>query len=304
MGGSQLKKVFLMLALTLFLFSISACSSAAPPAAVPETPASANKATPIAHSGEISAPLEPSANIFHTPEIAFAFQEKKPLSMTPLQAVKKGAVEKIVFSEQTVNQGMFQGFYRKKDIDEPQNIYSYIEIGGTRYDLGQIAYGEDNILAGESGNFRFSEPDFKLDISGAAVYRQYKTYGAKYDAVAYYTIENGIPIFLCEITGVTGYADYDASGVMSVLSTDRAVPFTEYTVNKFDLSDKTLHFTSLTELLSCDGIYYEEEHGRLFFTFHKPTGSNWVNPEDGCVYSFADGVFLLRYIPANVTQVQ
>jgi predicted heme/steroid binding protein len=253
-------------------------------------------------NGLEAASAETPANGAYSTEIAFAFHDKKALYSAPLQILDDSVIRDIIFSEQTIDSDIAQGFYRKAYDDEPQNIYSYIEVDGKKYDIGQVAYGEDGTLANGFGNFQFLKSNFNLDVSNADIYQQYKIYGAAYDAVAYYTIEDGAPIFLCEIPGVIAYSDYDMSGVTAILSTDRAAPYTEYTVNKLNLYDNILQFTKLSELLDCDGVYYDDERGgrgALFFTYHMPSDSNQINPEDGCVYSFDNGRFILRYTPAS-----
>jgi len=82
------------------------------------------------------------------------------------------------------------------------------------------------------------------------------------------------------------------------------MPYNEYVVSKLDLHGNILYLTNLTELLNCDGFdRYGELEGNfwLFFTNHMSAESNQT-PEPGCIYSFDDGVFVLRYIPVNITQ--
>jgi hypothetical protein len=242
-----------------------------------------------------------------SPEIAFAFYNQIPLSLEQMQILDETLIESIIYSGQTVAPDINQGFYRKNNDDEPQNIYSYIEINEKKFNIGQIGYGEDSILKSGSGNFWFLESNFDLDKSDVIIYQQYKIYGAAYDAVAYYIIENEVLLLLCEISGVISYSDYDMSGITAILSIERTMPYTEYIVSKFDLQDKLLHYTCLTDLLDCDGVFYDKERegrGELFFTYHIPADLSHTNPTDGCVYSFDKGVFKLRYTPANNHQSQ
>ena len=279
---------------TGLIFAVNSTSTPEDPA-LPDRPPSTGYEDDLTH---VSSP--PPSN----PGITFVFQKEMPLSMEPLPLLDEKNVNRIITEESIGIDGIVQGFYRNNNSDLPYNIYSFIEIGGIKYDIGQITYGEDNTLSLSPYGYLLyhfrHELTRELDASGESIYQQQKSYGTKYDAVAYYIIVDDVPIFLTEISGVVEYIDIDSSGVSSILSTDRSLPYTECYVNKLDLRNKVLHFTNLTELLKCDSVYYNIDTG-LYLTHHKPVDPSQDSPVEGFVYSFDNGIFIQVDIITHIT---
>jgi hypothetical protein len=291
MNGEVKMKKTMAFVVFLLILSISACT--------PNEPVDTGSFGDNGTNGDdigAMAPTEvpkvtPSENDC-TAEIPFVFQREKPLSMEPLQVLNESTVKSVI-SEQIIYSDITQGFYRSSEAELVDvDIYSYIEIDGVKYDLGKIAFGEDNVLSLRSGyaDYRFmTVRHLKLDASDATIYQQSKGYGTKSASVSYYIIKNGVPVFLTEVFGVEKYTDFDASGVTAILSTDRAVRYTEWTVSKLDLRKKVLHFTVLNELLKCDSVDYS--NGR-FYTSNEPPNLGQEPPIEGYTYSLNDRGFV------------
>ncbi|MCL2627926.1 MAG: hypothetical protein FWD44_04415 [Oscillospiraceae bacterium] len=249
--------------------------------------------TPGLHQGSDTPPVDSMYFESGETKILFEFQQEKALLMQPLQVLPfylEGDYDSF-YATQTTSTDIRQGFYEPGDDQLPFDIISFIEIDGVLYSLGQVAYGDNAFLSSlrEGYAYRFSPiGTLKLDTASAVIYAQHKSYGAKYDAVAYYIIEDGVPVLLTEIAGVVKYSFFDQSGVEAILSTDRALPYTQYTVSKFDLENQKLYYTNLTDLLMCDGVSYNEDD-ELYYTWHRPPASDSEEPVEGHTYTFVKG---------------
>jgi hypothetical protein len=237
-------------------------------------------------------------------EIEFVYTETEPIVPMRLKILDIKKVVSVIATIQTSAPEIRQGFYRMKDEASMRRIYSYVEIRGKKYDLGQVAYGEFGDDTAKRCEFSFFGS--KLDASGAVFYVLHKSYGAKYVATAFYTLSNAIPEFICEILGVSSYYNYDNDDdAIEILSTDFAV-FAEWKISKIDLKGRSLRSASLNTLLNCDVVH--TQYGAvnmldLIFTYDIPAKSSTIDfLEDGGIYALdaENGVFNLRYVPTTV----
>jgi hypothetical protein len=232
----------------------------------------------------------------------FTFQESVDVVPQPLNELDEQYVLRYILEREVFGEDIVQGYYRSTSPESYETaVHSYIEIGGKKYDVGQVCYGEDNTVESDGTRFyRLSLSLGDLDAAYKTIYVQYKSYGAKYVSTAYYIIEDDIPKFIYEIIGVDEYYHYDDSGVYSISSTDYHVPFNEYVIYKFDLENEKILFTNLLTFFDCDGVEFDK-YRRLFFTCRKgPDDEIDAGPEfseRGNVYTFDNGEFVLCYTP-------
>ncbi|MDR3207897.1 MAG: hypothetical protein LBT60_06140 [Oscillospiraceae bacterium] len=107
-----------------------------------------------------------------------------------------------------------------------------------------------------------------------------------------------VPSLLCEVLGMSAYYDYDGDGYQEILSTDRSMPFTGYTIYKFDLEHHELRYADLLKRLQCDGVDYDTHRG-LFFTYHMvEDGNQEIQRGDGNIYALEGRAFVCRYTPS------
>lgn len=231
----------------------------------------------------------------------FTFQESADAIPQPLNELDGRDVLRYLERE-VFNEDIIQGYYRSAAPESYETeIYSYIEFNGKKYDLGRVAYGlEDDFSEWGGTSFEFTKVGIALDAAYKTIYAQFKVYGAKYDATAYYIIDDGTPKFIYEIIGVDEYYNYDDSGVYSISSTDYHVPFNEYIIYKFDLENEKILFTNLLTFFDCDGVEFDK-YRRLFFTCRKRPDDEMEAgseiSERGNVYTFDNGEFVPRYTP-------
>lgn len=212
-------------------------------------------------------------------------QRITPQSLPPLQ---ESTVKKVLRKD-SVKISSFsitQSFYRSSVAALPDvEIYSYLDINGTKYDLGHVSYGEDTSVTGCK---TIAETAF---VPGA--FGQYKLYGAKYDAVAYIRIDDsGVPKFLFEITGVLKELDVDGVDNYELIATDRSLPLMRMTLYQWDESNSQLLMLSLNKLLGADSIDYSARYkDGLFHTQNLPISDDGVLKE-GKVYEINNGSFV------------
>jgi hypothetical protein len=274
--------------------------------------------TPAGGTSDVSAsdympPWEESGGVLSA---TLSFETTEAMIPSELSLLNAGDVGKLIITERIfapneLNIRLEQSIYRSKESESENDFHAYLSIDGVKYDLGKVGYGDDYYYAKSLQNQTFSplvpsgeDLSFPPLPVGGALFKLHKFYGAKYDAVAYYLLTDGIPFFLCELIGVVEYSDYDGDKLIEILGTDRSVPYTGYTIYKLDLEHNVLRVANLNNLLGCDGIHYDEAWTKLFFTYDK-----WFDESIGDsgqyvlknnnIYRCIDGIFVCEYAPVK-----
>jgi|GEM_PF-3996762 len=174
-----------------------------------------------------------------------------------------------------------QGFYYSLSGEGYEwDIYAYLEIGGVRYELGMVAYGDAN-----PEQHSLHERSLMTDGTQSGFYELVRSLGANYMQCSYYVVENGVPLHIIDIDRAYVYEDIDGDGVYEILASYGTASFDQH-VYKFDLENETVYFASLAKLLGCDAVYYDTEQ-QVYRTFSWESG-------DGAQYVLKDGVFVAK----------
>ncbi|MPM07388.1 hypothetical protein SDC9_53694 [bioreactor metagenome] len=181
--------------------------------------------------------------------------------------------------------GITQGFYRSEEKGEVGNeFYSYLSIGGVKYDLGYVGYdaggGYQNVL------FALTDID-----SATPVYRQIKIYGLTAIETSYYTIRNNAPYLLYNMPGIGEQYDLDGDGSVETVANAGTPLFQEDFIYEWNVRAGTISLLPLTEALGCDIASYGADDNLIHtYTFlYDDTGGVSGPPAAGSSYRYAAG---------------
>jgi phosphate transport system substrate-binding protein len=179
--------------------------------------------------------------------IVYTYEE--PVTPSPLPALDDGAAERAAQSfaiQQIWNEdgepvyALETLYYGKESSDE---LSAFLEIGGIRYDMGEIGvYGI------------YERPSLEAvfpDSAGGMVYAQYKkmeVHGSETDFTDYYAIIDGVPYALFRIDGRVGYVDYFTDVYCKIWS-DRTG-----WIYKYDSGASKLYGADVANLFGCERI--------------------------------------------------
>jgi hypothetical protein len=265
--------------LMILVISCALCACAAPLASIPvPTP------TPSETAGE---------------GLPLVWNHTETIAPQPLSVLDESNVDTVFFTAPSNAEGVAQGLYTRKDAADDYSRYSFLEIGGVKYDLGNIG-SRVYVSDAELGNFAFSPVSFSSRDAKVPQYSQNKSFGAAYVSTGYYSIADGVPYFWYEVIGMSEYGriynifvpmhyDFDGDGVDELLAGDFAV-ISQLTIYKWDLDNGRMLSCNLNELLGADGMEYSVgnvEEYNLFRTWSVQDGFD----EPGSSYHYKDGVF-------------
>ena len=163
--------------------------------------------------------------------------------------------------------GITQGFYKARgntgyDItdyftygDEDRGYYSYIVIGGVKYDLGWVSYegnDKDYLLR----VYGIKSADIRLDTP---VYKVQRLYGLVAPTTSYLTIENSIPYIIFDTPDWGEEYDLDGDGVPETIANAGTGTSQDYVIYEWSPSDKTIRYVRLTDALDCDIVTYLDD---------------------------------------------
>ncbi len=176
--------------------------------------------------------------------------------------------------------GITQGFYRS---DEGNKFYSYLSIGGVKYDLGYVGYGTDG---------EYSDMLTATDIaSDMPVYQQTMAYGAAVTATSYYIVRDNIPYLLYTMPGTGSQHDLDGDGSVETVSNAGEPIFPEDFIYEWHMQTGTIDILPLTEALDCDEASYNPDDN-LIHTYnfiYDGKGGEYGPPKEGPLYRYAAG---------------
>lgn len=207
------------------------------------------------------------------------------LSRQPLPVLDELRVLEILQTE-TLADNITQVDYRARDAELPdaQN-FAYINLGGVKYDLGQISYGDytygENALQ-ETG-YAFTRV---VGVTGVELYTQLKTLGMKSSPTMFYEIADKIPYVLSgeatddvpfpgEMMNVVKMETLN-NGTIEAIATDYAAIESQNDIRIYRLDTHTLQLCtlSLKEVFQCDAAQYDSITQR-YSLFSYPEG--WQN---------------------------
>ena len=192
--------------------------------------------------------------------------------------------------------GITQGFYKARgntgyDItdyftygDEDRGYYSYIVIGGVKYDLGWVSYegsDKDYLLR----VYGIKSADIRLDTP---VYKVQRLYGLAAPTTSYLTIENGIPYIIFDTPDWSAEYDLDGDGVLETVANAGTGTSPDYVIYEWSPSDKTIRYVRLTDALDCDIVTYLGDRN-LFsaYSYDDENTAGRFGPES--MYQYKDG---------------
>ncbi|SCY89506.1 hypothetical protein [Alkaliphilus peptidifermentans] len=171
---------------------------------------------------------------------------KENLSETPLPSLFSQNVKDILLENSL--DGITQVLYTAIT-DNDNQVYSYIRIDNSYYDLGQVSYTATYL------EDYFLHP---TDIAGeSTIYKWSELHGANYTLSKYITIKNGIPYLIRSIDGHTFEQDIDNNGnIETVASHGTAV---ETIIYEWDIANKSISFANLNHGLNSPSVVFLDE---------------------------------------------
>ena len=264
-----------LLALAIVCALCSCAKKAEPiPLAVDTPPATATPSeTPTA--------AEPTLLPTAAPDVPLVYTT---LDATPtaLAVLDDGDIAELIASIELTDLPATQGFYYSalSTEDEKHCVYSYLEIGGVRYDLGMVMYGESGIEW-----YSFKMITGAVDATETQVFSQPRAYGATAVVSSYYTISDGVPMHITDIDGYIELRDFDADGYIEILASVYGTPATGI-IYKFDIVNNAVRQADLAALLGCGYVIYHDEQ-QVFITYDE-------NIKAGPEYILMNGAFIQK----------
>lgn len=195
--------------------------------------------------------------------------------------------------------GIIQGFYKSRgntgyDItdyftygDDYRGNYSYVLIGGVKYDLGWVSYegvDKDYLLKA----YGIKSADIKWDTP---VYKLNRLYGLVAPTTSYLTIENGIPYIIFDTSDWGKECDLDGDGVLEMVANTGVGTAPDYVIYEWSLSDKTVRYVRLTDVLNCDIAAYLDDKN-LFSASSYDENAGKYGTES--LYQYKDGKLIRK----------
>ncbi len=207
------------------------------------------------------------------------FDQKLPvLSLEEHQIICEGKID-----------GITQGFYRSDEKSETGiEFYSYLSIGGVKYDLGYVGYGSDGEREDMLKSCGFTETDID---SETPVYRQLRILGAAAAETSYFTIRDDIPYLLYDMPGIGGQYDLDGDGSVETVSNAGSSVFIQDVLYEWHTGAETVGLLPLSEALGCDIASYNPDDN-LIYTYHfiyDDKGGVTEPPAKGSLYRYTGG---------------
>jgi phosphate transport system substrate-binding protein len=218
---------------------------------------------PAACAGNPALPPEQEQPPFREmPErVPIVYTHEEPITPSPLPVLDGGAAEERVVQSFAVWVQDADGnslnawqtlYYGDASSDE---LRGFLEIGGIRYDMGQI--GERPDAGYEEEGISTLEPVFP-DGAGGTVYAQYKKAGgngAEAGFTDYYAFRDGAPCALFRVDGRTAH--------LGVFTDEYVKIWTDQTgwIYKYDGAESRLYGADVAKLIGCERV---ERDGGLY----------------------------------------
>lgn len=133
--------------------------------------------------------------------------------------------------------------YGNAEIDG--EYYSYLIIGGIKYDLGWVGYvggNKDYML----GTYGINSTDITWDTP---VYQLNRTFGLSAMTTSYLTIDKGVPYIIFDIPGRGIQYDIDGDGTIETTANAGGSTSQDFVLYEWDMQDKSIRHVRLMDLL-------------------------------------------------------
>lgn len=168
--------------------------------------------------------------------------------------------------------------------DAAEGHYSYIAIGGVKYDLGFVACGDgsadkDYVLK----NHGLKSTRIKWDTP---VYQLNRTFGLAAMTTSYLTIKGGVPYIILDTSGWGEQYDLDADGIPETTANVATGTSPDYVIYEWEQNSNSIRCIQLTDALDCDVVAYLAEEN-LFYASDWNEGTATYEP--ALAYAYRDG---------------